>query len=306
MRVILTTLWLMSCLATAVELPPRASVNSETGLMTFPGCVLDLTDWADGDSFSVKFPDGSVHTIRLYGMDCFETTSEEGSDKRRLRAQRRYFGIAKAGGNEQTSMTEAKKLGKRATARVRELLRKPFTVHTAWADGRGSPQYKRYYGFVTEADGRDLGRMLVREGLARAFGVTRARNVGVNQDEYKQGLQDEELSAASRRVGAWALTNWDSLPEQRRVERAQEEEEKLRDPPLEKKSINPNFASRDELMRLPGVGEVTAIRIMEARGIEKFRSAEDLSRVQGIGKKTLEKLSPYLMFSSKSGGSEGQ
>ncbi len=295
--------WLITCVAGAEQLPPRATVNAETGLMTFTGCELVPTHWADGDSFSVKFPDGKAFTIRLYGVDCFETSDRVETDKRRLRAQRRYFGIAKAGGNEQTSIVEAMKLGKLATARVRELLRKPFTVHTAWADGRGHPEFKRYYGFITEADGRDLGSLLVREGSARAFGVTRARSVGITQDEYKQRLQDEELSAASRRVGAWKLTNWNSFPEERRVERAQEEEEKLRDAPLAKKSIDPNTAARDELMRLPGVGEVTAIRIMEEREEEKFQTVEDLRRVPGIGVKTAAKLAPYLIFPGKKGGS---
>jgi competence protein ComEA len=87
------------------------------------------------------------------------------------------------------------------------------------------------------------------------------------------------------------------LPEQRRVERAQEEEENLRAAPLEKSSINPNTAARDELMRLPGVGEVTATRIMEERENKKFLTVEDLLRVPGIGRKTAEKFAPYLVFS---------
>ncbi|MEO1835010.1 MAG: helix-hairpin-helix domain-containing protein [Akkermansiaceae bacterium] len=297
MRRILRALWVLNGVAGAEEAPPRAPVNAETGLMTFAGCELVPTAWADGDSFSVKFPDGSIHTIRLYGVDCFETSDREETGKRRLRAQRRYFGIAKSGGSQQSSIIAAKKLGREATERLQELLGKKFAVHTAWADGRGSPNFKRYYGFITEADGRDLGRVLVGEGLARAFGVARARSMGVTQSEYKQRLEDEELLAASRRVGAWSLTNWDSLPEQRRVERAQEEEENLRAAPLEKSSINPNTAARDELMRLPGVGEVTAIRIMEERENEKFLTVEDLLRVPGIGRKTAEKFAPYLVFS---------
>ena len=53
------------------------------------------------------------------------------------------------------------------------------------------------------------------------------------------------------------------------------------------------------MMRLPGIGEVMAIRIMEEREAEKIRKPQDLRRVEGIGKKTVEKLAPYLKFSGK-------
>ncbi len=295
MRVIL--LWLLGGICHLPGDPlPRGVPDAGTGLTTYHGCRLDEAEWADGDSFPVRFPDGSVHSLRLYGIDCFETTDRHQTDQRRLRSQRAYFGIGKAGGSEQASIQAAKGMGIAARDRVRELLRIPFTVHTAWADGRGHPLYKRYYAFITGSRGRDLGRVLVREGLARAFGVARARRAGVTREEYKEGLADEELAAASRRVGVWKMTNWELLPEERRVERNQEEAEKLRALPLEEKSINPNTASRDELMRLPGIGEVMAVRILEAREEGKFRTAADLGRVSGIGEKTVAKLSPYLSF----------
>ena len=118
----------------------------------------------------------------------------------------------------------------------------------------------------------------------------------MTRDEYNEGLADEELAAASRRVGAWKMTNWELLPEERRVERVQEEAEKVRALPVEENSINPNTASRDELMRLPGIGEVMAVRILEAREEGKFRTAADLVRVSGIGEKTVRRLTPYLSF----------
>ena len=58
----------------AAEPLPRGVIDEVTGLTTFKNCQLITTDWSDGDSFLVRFPDGSSHTIRLYGVDCFETS----------------------------------------------------------------------------------------------------------------------------------------------------------------------------------------------------------------------------------------
>lgn len=52
-----------------------------------------------------------------------------------------------------------------------------------------------------------------------------------------------------------------------------------------------NSASVEQLQELPGVGPVTAARIVAGR---PYGSLEELLRVKGIGEKTLERLRPLL------------
>ena len=68
---------------------------------------------------------------------------------------------------------------------------------------------------------------------------------------------------------------------------------KLKEPPQTR--ININKASKDELMRLPGIGEATAERIILYRTDHgPFTSANDLESVKGIGKKKLERFIQYI------------
>ncbi len=257
---------------------------------TFRDCELVETDWADGDSFPVRITekDGTVReiAIRLYGADCMEINlANDESNARRFREQTRYFGIP--------NPLAAQSMGKAAKATVKELLREPFTVHTTFADGRGDPRYPRYYGFVTTREGVDLSEHLVREGLARAFGVFRSRPDGTRMEHWKEKLEDLELQAAKRGRGCWALTDWDQLPDLREEVRREEEEiDVLVKPTLPVGyKIDPNRAARDELLALPGIGETLALGIIENRPYSKL---EDLLRVPRIGPKTLEVIREYL------------
>ncbi len=61
------------------------------------------------------------------------------------------------------------------------------------------------------------------------------------------------------------------------------------------KNININSADKDTLALLPGIGPAKADAILKYRKQNgKFKSIDDLSKVKGIGDKTLKKLKPYL------------
>lgn len=132
-----------------------------------------------------------------------------------------------------------------------------------------------------------------REENVKKRGLTLAKTLA---KDYRAYLQDVELRAAKRGLGAWAKTDWDKLPAERQAERTENNELGIATaaPKLAAgQKVNPNTAARDQLMLLPGVREITANRIIQAR---PFRKAEDLLNVEGIGPKTLEKLQPFIQL----------
>lgn len=93
----------------------------------------------------------------------------------------------------------------------------------------------------------------------------------------------------------------ESLPEQQGETSQKEQEVYTPQPPPShgiegEQLLNLNTATAQELSdSLPGVGEVTAQRIVEYREEHgAFYSVEELLNVAGIGEKTLEKLRAYV------------
>ena len=165
-----------------------AEVAAQNKLQKLQDCRFNETDWCDGDSFEVEKADGTKFTLRLYGVDCIEAHVNDDSDARRLRSQRRYFGISEMASTSEASIEAAKRMACQARDFVIAELKEPFTVITAFADARGDGKYKRFYGFVTTSNGDDLAAKLVQMGHARALGVSRRTIDGRSRDEYREKL----------------------------------------------------------------------------------------------------------------------
>ncbi len=64
-----------------------------------------------------------------------------------------------------------------------------------------------------------------------------------------------------------------------------------------KGKMNINKASKEELMKLPGIGEAKADKILKARKkMGKFKTAKDLMEIPGIGEQTVKGLAKHLTF----------
>jgi comEA protein len=71
--------------------------------------------------------------------------------------------------------------------------------------------------------------------------------------------------------------------------------QKTKQKTLKHSSININTAGKEQLMKLPGIGEVYAERIIRYREDHgPFTSVEELIKIKGIGVKTMERIRPYI------------
>ncbi len=62
--------------------------------------------------------------------------------------------------------------------------------------------------------------------------------------------------------------------------------------------VNINTADKDKLMLIPGIGEVTAQRILDYRiNNGEFSKISDIMNVRGIGEKTFEEIKDYIITS---------
>lgn len=218
----------------------------------------------DGDSFMVKNR-GTTYVFRLYWVDTPEAREDYPA---RVREQAEYFGI---------STEEVMQIGREAKLFTREFLKgQSLTLYTQWEDGQGTGQ--RYFAMVNSPQG-SLVEALVRNGLARIYGYSKAWPEEPGLDTFRRRLWRLEKEAKQRGVGAWRsnIEVWESFDYQKKLAALPDLEEKL----------NINTATKEELVLLPGIGPTYSIRIIEAR---PFNRIEDIQTIKGIGPKTFERI----------------
>src|SRR3990170_5855531 len=247
----------------------------------------------DGDSFLVEADGKPPHIIRLYFIDCPETSTSSMSDAQRVREQARYFGLSDA--------ARTIHFGNEAKTFIERILAKPFTVHTVFASAGGRSAKGRVYGFITIADGNDLASLLVKNGFARTHGIGRETPDGTSGDEMVERLRVLEISAMLKRVGIWSESDPNRIAELRAKQRSEDRELKelqgqVKKAPSPQGMLVLNAASKKELQSIKGIGPVLAERIIAGR---PYRTVDDMLKVKGIGSKKLENIRAYFVAGKK-------
>lgn len=145
----------------------------------------------DGDSFHVTH-NGKAYYLRLYFVDSPETQTRLAD---RIEEQAQVFGI---------EPKNIMKMGKEAEDFTKDCLKKPFTVWTEWMDAKGDSQMPRYFAFVEDSDGRDLGQELVGNGYGRVYGAQADHPEGPNRSAQWRILDQRLQAAKAKGLGCWS------------------------------------------------------------------------------------------------------
>ena len=281
---LLSILFVACCISQPLSAAELVSIHNVT--------LIDA-DLNDGDSFKVNADGRELH-LRLYYVDCSETTYNSKPVLERIREQQRHFGLE--------DPHDVVRYGELAAEYVRQALSRPFTIHTSYAQAPGRSALVRYYSFIETHDGHDLAHLLIEQGLARIHGKTRPAPDGTPSHTVLEELQDLRIIALLNRAGIWQSTQPGILADMRKRQREEAEELKTFRQKVAKirtrddQPLNLNSASKEELEQIPGIGPVTAIKITDGR---PYKSVDDLQRIPGIGPKTVEAIAPYVTVEVK-------
>jgi len=289
--------------ASAVHVAAR---NGSKNWVVLENCRLITNPANDGDSFHVSVG-AKEYLFRLYLVDAPETDARNPG---RLIEQGKYFGI---------TVPQAIEVGQVAKEFIQEKLSQPFTVFTHMSDAMGQSRLERFYAFVETKEG-DLGEQLVRNGLARSYGF-KAAPPGLTSSRIEvEKLQQFEDESKRDKIGGWGVNTgrlnahaqtpsaFSSFVADGKTQSRSAPADSLASAPITRSrpvertgshtkekvplvNIEINTATEKELTTVPGIGHVTAARIIAAR---PFRSADDLKRVSGIGEKKYAQIRPYF------------
>jgi endonuclease YncB( thermonuclease family) len=156
---------------------------------TLKNCRLVENESNDGDSFHV-IHEGEEYLFRLYHVDTPESETDS-TVAERVQVQAEYFGI---------SVEESLRGGKKAKEFTKKALSKPFVVVTRFQKAMGRSKLQRYYAVILADGGKsDLAEMLIRAGLARAYGQVVDAPKGKSMADYKRF----EKQAKSQKMGLY-------------------------------------------------------------------------------------------------------
>lgn len=244
------------CLVAVSVVPCRA----EGRWWTYKSCRLIPHQANDGDSFHVQTK-SDHHVFRLYFVDCPET---DDSIPDRVKEQAKHWGL---------SEKEALALGKKASAFTANFLRDGFTVYSKRQDARGRSRRERYFAMVKVKD-EWLSEVLVREGLARAYGAMPDEmpdDGGARK--FRANLRVAQRAAKREGKGGWGVRRRPGFEGPEKIQR----QEIVLDRPVSVYSLGdvPRY-----LARLPQ-GSVVTVTGRESRFMARVRFSQTGEVVEG-------------------------
>jgi len=117
----------------------------------------------------------------------------------------------------------------------------------------------------------------------------------ISRQELINAVDSLSIAEKSEFIGSDSQGNYDvEIAKLDTVKRSSKETKKKDNNKITSGKININSADKEELMRLPGIGESTALKIIEYRKVKKFAKPEDIMNVKGIGEKKFQKMKDFI------------
>ncbi|MGB9695707.1 MAG: ComEA family DNA-binding protein [Ignavibacteria bacterium] len=156
---------------------------------------------------------------------------------------------------------------------------------------------KDFLGYFTFTKLESRAIILIILAILVGTAIKIVRNQTVSNSFDFESFDKEFIYKTSLYQAVTDLTSEDTITNSRTTEETntKKTEKGKKEQNLKEKSININTATKDELIKLPGVGPSTAEKIIEYREkINGFKKIEDIMKVKGIGQKKFEKMKPYI------------
>ena len=115
--------------------------------------------------------------------------------------------------------------------------------------------------------------------------------LSINRAEY---VEDGEKIMIPSRSGLQQFSPEGESAEPSSADNAEAADETATSSSSASNLVNINTASKDELKKLSGIGDVKAEKIIEYRMNNRFRSKEDIKKVEGIGEATYNSIKDLI------------